>query len=202
MEIAYAHTYRIKVFASYAGQLQINKFDLNCYSVAQANEDGEDILDDWWSDAGEYKDMLPDAVQFEKLQITHLGSEDGTQEIQTTETGTWDDTGILLAPSFVVASFRLYTVEGITRSGWKRLGPISGGHCLNNIYDPSNNPDLSTEVTAFRNFMVTDYTSPAGNVFRNVIVRGTPPTYIPVAITSCAVPKLGSQISRKTNVGD
>lgn len=205
IDIVQNNTYEYILEQELLGQKIINRFTYVYLAAPTLAAPAFNLMSAWWV----IMKPLLQAVQSVDLSYTrilfrHLGGTEGTHELLISETG-----GVTpvegTAPSNVCATMRLYTTEGISRSGWKRFAGVIKDHIVGNVYDPTQAPDIESDFAALANQLQGAFTAYTGVVFDSAVWAKVPPPgtgYAGFLVDTCSMPRLGTQNSRKPNYGD
>lgn len=207
LDIIFNHTYTVTLFTTLFGQQVINRFSYVVTTVGTTPYSAEGFLNTWWTAMEPVLAAIQhDKVLYVKAQVFHLGGTEGTFEKALSGggdllTATYDP-----APSWLTLSFRQFTEEGISRSGWKRIAGLLDVNVVDNALDLSLGPDLDTAIAAFQSLLESSLSIGSGNVIAPAVTRliegSSPPAYAGFKIIDTAYPFLGSQVSRKPGHGD
>lgn len=207
IDIVIDNTYEFLLHQTLLGQNIMNRFSYVCTAKDVDELSAATLLNAWWAHIDdEIAAVQHDGVEYVKAGVYHLGGNEGTFEKALTGTGSLALATYTAAPSNACYSIRLFTTEGISRSGWKRFGGLIQNHLDGNTLDLSASPTLTTAMTNLRAKFTTIFYPTAGIQFKPAVVRqltaGPPPTYAGYPILSTNTPFLGSQNTRKPTYGD
>lgn len=207
LDIIFNHTYTVTLFQKLFGEDVINRFSYVVTDAPQDELQGSTFLDNWWDEIEPaLAPIQNDEVSYVKAQVFHLGGTEGTFEKGLTGTGDVLTASFPATPSWLCMSFRQFTTEGISRSGWKRIAGLVEGNVVDNALDFSANPNLSAAIATFQTVLEASFDGGLGIMFAPAVTRliegSSPPAFAGFRILDVVAPFLGSQVSRKPGHGD